>query len=203
MSAVGKGKASTDDYAWWGQSPWPEFCFTFAAGLAPEEVLHRLQLTEDHEQEGFAAIEVGHADGGSIMVEWAGHAGTLSDVVRDLSTGTSIASITRNVNYHSRFVHAIDGQTVASLDPMFPHWAGGAEPERLRQDLEELGMIPEFGPDDEDGFFPHYIEAALALAERRTGVRLEPRHLQRGALPYRASIARYYDQFESPSPEPA
>ncbi|MFC0862404.1 DUF6461 domain-containing protein [Sphaerimonospora cavernae] len=201
MSAVGKGKATTDDYAWWGQSRWPEFCFTFISGLAPEEVLRRLRLTEDREQEGFATIEVGDADGGSIMVEWAGHAGIIHDVVRTLSLGTSMASVTRNVNHHSRFVHAIDGRVVASLDPMFPNWAFSDEPERLRQDLDDLGMLPQRGPDDEDGFFARYIEAALALAEQRTGVRLEPRHLQASALRYRASIARYYDPPHGAFPE--
>ncbi|WP_433348337.1 DUF6461 domain-containing protein [Microtetraspora malaysiensis] len=204
LNAFGKGKANTGDYAWWGQSRWPEFCFTFAAGLAPEDVLHRLRLTEDREQAGFATIEVGPADGGSIMVEWAGQAGILRDVVRDLSLGTSIASVERNVNHHSHFIHAIDGRTVASLDPMFPNWTYSAEPEQLRQDLEELGMISEANHDDDDdsdGFFPHYIEAALALAERRTGVRLEPRHLQRDALSHRASIARYYDRPDGTFPE--
>jgi hypothetical protein len=164
--------------------------------LTPEEVLHRLRLTEDREQEGFATIEVGRADGGSIMVEWAGDAGILRDVVRDLSLGTSMVSVTRNVNHRSHFIHAIDGRVVASLDPMFPNWIYSDEPERLRQDLDELGMLPQPRPedDDEDGFFAYYIEAALALAERRTGVRLEPRHLQPDALPHRASIARYYDR---------
>lgn len=55
-------------------------------------------------------------------------------------------------------------------------------------------MLPQPRPEDEDGFFAYYIEAALALAERRTGVRLESRHLQPDALPHRASTARYYDR---------
>lgn len=201
MSAAGKSKATTGDYAWWGQSRRPEFCFSFIAALTPEDVLRRLGLTEDPEQEGFATVEVGPADGGSVMVEWGGSAGILRDVVRDLSAGTSMASISRNVNHHSHFVHAIDGRTVAYLDPMFPEWTLSADPGRLRQDLEELGMLPEFDPDDDDGFFPQYIEAALALAERCTGVRLERRHLQPGALPYRASIARYYEAPEGTFPE--
>ncbi|MCT9934958.1 DUF6461 domain-containing protein [Planotetraspora sp. A-T 1434] len=201
MSAVGKGEATTSDYAWWSRIRGPEFCFTFAAGLAPDDVLHRLHLSENREQEGPFTIEVGRADGGSIMVEWGGIAGILRDVVRDLSPGTSIASLTRDVNHRSHFIHAIDGRTVTHLDPMFPHWAGSAEPERLRQDLEELGMIPEIDPDDDDGFFPYHIEGALALTERCTGVRLEPRHLQRDTLPHRASIARYYNRSESEFPE--
>ncbi|XVQ86986.1 DUF6461 domain-containing protein [Microbispora siamensis] len=201
MSAAGKSKATTGDYAWWGQSRWPEFCFSFVAGLTPEDVLRRLKLTEDPEQEGYGTVEVGPADGGSVMVEWGGSAGILRDVVRHLSPGTSMASISRNVNHHSHFVHAVDGRTVAYLDPMFPHWTLSADPERLHQDLEELGMLPEFDPDDDDGFFPQYIEAALALAERRTGVRLELRHLRPGALPYRASIARYYEAPEGTFPE--
>ncbi|WP_424536663.1 DUF6461 domain-containing protein [Sphaerisporangium viridialbum] len=156
-------------------------------------------MTEDPEQEGFATIEVGRATGGSIMVEWDGYAGILRDVVRALSPGTSIASVERNVNHHSHFIHAVDGYIVARLDPAFAHWSDSTDPERLREDLDELGMIVDIDPERE--VFPPYIEGALALAERRTGVRMEPRHLQRGALPHRASIARYYESPEGAFPE--
>ncbi|MFF5111477.1 DUF6461 domain-containing protein [Streptosporangium sp. NPDC000509] len=197
---VGDRRVTTDVYAWWSQSGWERaaFCFTFIADLAPEEVLRRLGLTEDPEQEGFATIEVGRAPGGSIMVE-AGNAGILRDVVRALSQGTSIVSVERNVNHHSHFVHAVDGHIVERLVPMFAHWGDSTDPERLKQDLEELGMLWDFDPDPE--VFPPYIEGALALAERRTGVRLEPRHLQPGALSHRASIARYYESPEGAFPE--
>ncbi|MER5624009.1 DUF6461 domain-containing protein [Streptosporangium sp. NPDC002544] len=192
--------ATTDVYAWWSHSGWAPaaFCFTFIADLAPEDVLRRLGLTEDPEQQGFATIEVGRAVGGSIMVE-CGHAGILRDVVHALSPGTSIASVERNVNYHSHFVHAVDGHIVARLDPMYAHWSDSTDPERLKEDLEELGMIWDFDPERE--VFPPYIEGALALAERRTGVRLEPRHLQPGALPHRASIAGYYESPQGTFPE--
>ncbi|MGW4644702.1 DUF6461 domain-containing protein [Sphaerisporangium sp. NPDC004334] len=197
---VGDRRATTDVYAWWSQSGWAPaaFCFTFIADLTPEDVLRRLALTEDPEQEGFATIEVGRAAGGSIMVECGG-AGILRDVVHALSLGTSIASVERNVNYHSHFVHAVDGHIVARLDPMYAHWRDSTDPERLKKDLEELGMIWDLDPERE--VFPPYIEGALALAERRTGVRLEPRHLQPGALPHRASIARYYESPEGTFPE--
>jgi Family of unknown function (DUF6461) len=197
---AGDRRATTDVYAWWGQSRWAPaaFCFTFIADLAPEEVLRRLGLTEDPEQEGYATIEVGRAAGGSIMVE-CGHAGILRDVVHALSPGTSIASVERNVNYHSHFVHAVDGHIIARLDPMHAHWGDSTNPERLKEDLEELGMIWDFDPECE--VFPPYIEGALALAERHTGVRLEPRHLQPGALSHRASIARYYESPEGTFPK--
>ncbi|GAB3910868.1 hypothetical protein GCM10027612_87490 [Microbispora bryophytorum subsp. camponoti] len=110
-----------------------------------------------------------------------------------------MASAERNVNYHSHFVHAVDGHIVDRLVPMFAHWRDSTDPERLKQDLEELGMLWDFDPDPE--VFPPYVEGALALAERRTGVRLEPRHLQPGALPHRASIARYYASPEGTFPE--
>ncbi|WP_162641231.1 DUF6461 domain-containing protein [Streptosporangium sp. 'caverna'] len=198
---AGDRRATTDVYAWWGQSRWAPaaFCFTFIADLAPEEVLRRLGLTEDPEQQGFATIEVGRAAGGSIMAEWDGHAGILRDVVHTLSQGTSIASVSRNVNHHSHFVHAVDGHIIARLDPMYAHWSDSTSPERLKEDLEELGMIWDFDPERE--VFPPYIEGALALAERHTGVRLEPRHLQPGALPHRASIARYYESPEGTFPK--
>nr|WP_281178609.1 DUF6461 domain-containing protein [Streptosporangium amethystogenes] len=82
----GDRAATTDVYAWWSRSGWAPaaFCFTFIADLAPEDVLRRLGLTEDPEKEGYATIKVGHAAGGSIMVE-EGHAGILRDVVHALS----------------------------------------------------------------------------------------------------------------------
>ncbi|WP_182908887.1 DUF6461 domain-containing protein [Microbispora sp. H13382] len=199
MILTGDRRATTDVYAWWSQSGWSRaaFCLTFIADLTPEEVLSRLGLTEDPGQEGFATIEVGRAPGGSIMAE-CGHAGILGDVVHALSQGTSIASVERNVNHHSHFVHAVDGHVVTRLVPMFAHWSDSTDPERLKQDLEELGMLWDFDPDPEA--FPPYIEGALALAERRTGVRLEPGHLRPGGLPHRASIARYYESAEGTSP---
>lgn len=197
---AGDRHAATDAYAWWSRSVWTQaaFCFTFIADLTPEEVLCRLGLTEDPEQEGFATVEVGRAPGGSIMVECGG-AGILRDVVHALSQGTSIASVERNVNHYSHFVHAVDGRVVDRLDPMFAHWSDSTDPERLKRDLEELGMLWDFDPDSE--VFPPYVEGALALAERRTGVRLEPRHLEPGALSHRASIARYYESPEGTFPE--
>ncbi|MEU4508696.1 DUF6461 domain-containing protein [Nonomuraea wenchangensis] len=200
VSVAGERTATTDDYGWLSRSSWgpAAFCITFIAGLAPEQVLHRLRLTEDPEQEGPATVEVGCAPGGSIMVE-DGRAGILREVVHTLSRGTSIASVERNVNYHSHFVHAVDGHVVERLVPMYAHWGDSTDPERLKRDLEELGMLWDFDPDPDA--FPPYIEGALALAERRTGVRLEPHHLQPGALPHRASIARYYESPAGAFPE--
>ncbi|MFS1301156.1 DUF6461 domain-containing protein [Streptosporangium longisporum] len=197
---AGEREATTDAYAWWSRSQWVRatFCLTFMAHLTPEEVLRRLGLTEDPEQQGFATVEIGSATGGSIMVE-CGHAGILRDVVLTLSAGTLIASVERNVNHHSRFVHAVDGHVATRLDPMFAHWSDSTDPERLKEDLEELGMIWDFDPERE--VYRPYIEGALALAERRTGVRLEPHHLRPGGLPHRASIARYYESPEGTFPE--
>ncbi|MEU7889836.1 DUF6461 domain-containing protein [Microbispora bryophytorum] len=110
-----------------------------------------------------------------------------------------MASAERNANYHSHCVHAVDGHIVDRFVSMFAHWRDSTDPEWLKQDLEELGMLWDFDPDPE--VFPPYVEGALALAERRTGVRLEPRHLQPGALPHRASIARYYESPEGTFPE--
>jgi len=200
LIVAGDRRAATDVYAWWSGSAWAPaaFCFTFIADLTPEEVLRRLGLTEDPEQEGFGTVELGRAPGGSIMVE-CGAAGIFRDVVHALSQGTSIASVERNVNHYSHFVHAVDGRVVDRLDPMFAHWSDSTDPDRLKRDLEELGMLWDFDPEAE--VFPPYVEGALALAERRTGVRLEPRHLQPGGLPHRASIARYYDGPEGTFPE--
>ncbi|RJL23297.1 hypothetical protein D5H75_33595 [Bailinhaonella thermotolerans] len=84
---------------------------------------------------------------------------------------------------------------VARLDPLYPGWDDSTDPDALRRDLADLGLIGEDDQDDdgEDGAdrYDHAVNAAFALAERRTGVRLEPGHVN-GELPYRAPIARYY-----------
>ncbi|MGW5264977.1 hypothetical protein ACWEQG_28705 [Microbispora sp. NPDC004025] len=65
-----------------------------------------------------------------------------------------------------------------------PIYAGPAE------SIRSKGRIPDL----------HEHRFAPALAELRTGVRLEPGHLRPGGLPHRASIAHYYESPEGTSP---
>lgn len=199
-------RATTQDYLWWeefrsslGVSG---FCFTLVAGLQPAEVLERLAVKPDEPLQAEGYIEVGPAEGGSIIVEPAGYMGIMRDAVRPLSAATVLASVHNNVNQHARFIYAVDGKVITGLDPMFPdepRW--GAEPDRLLPHLEDLGLVDEFDEDDEEWQAPRgrFVEAALALAERCTGIRLTPEQV-RGPLPHAASVAHLYEVRDGQAP---
>lgn len=191
-------RATTQDYLWWEEFrsslDVSGFCFTLVAGLHPIEVLERLAVEPGEHLPAQGCIEVGPADGGSVIIEPAGYMGIMRDAVRPLSSATVLASVHNNIDQHATFIYAVNGKVITGLDPMFPdepRW--GAEPDRLLPHLEDLGLADEFEEDDEwqacDG---RYIEAALALAERCTGIRLTPDHV-RGPLPYAASVTHLYE----------
>ncbi|RBQ16895.1 hypothetical protein DP939_27915 [Spongiactinospora rosea] len=191
-------RATAQDFLWWEdfQSSLgiSGFCFTLVAGLQPAEVLQRLAVNPDEPLQAEGYIEVGPAEGGSVIVEPAGYMGIMRDAVRPLSAGTVLASVHNNIDQHARFIYAADGKVITGLDPMFPdepRW--GAEPDRLLPDLEDLGLADEFDEDEEwQEPGEQFVEAALALAERCTGIRLTPEQV-RGPLPYAASVAHLYE----------
>lgn len=142
------------------------FCATFVRGLTPHEALARLgiDVCDGDDDEGIdeGLISARSAEGGTILSEWNGFAGTLDEVLRPLSAGTVTASVFVNVNRVASFVHYVDGREVLSFDPLFP----GDEddmPEEYLADRIELGLV---GDKSEGG-----LAAALLLAERITGVR--------------------------------
>ncbi|WP_155354025.1 DUF6461 domain-containing protein [Acrocarpospora macrocephala] len=192
MTTEGQGLAAVGDYNWvpqarkFGQG----FCASFISGLASSDVIERLELREEPGRQGPDTVQIGTVEGGAIMIEYGGQAGVLLPVIRQLSQGTEIASVTRSDHHRSRFVHARDRYVISSFDPMFPEWHTSREPDDLRRNLEDLGMLVRSSGDD-DGFFDQYLEGAFALAERYTGVRLRDYHIHQG-LPHRASIAHYY-----------
>lgn len=192
---------TADDYHWLEEFDYrfdSGFCFTFAKALDPADVLRRLRAVDDPDYIGPGGIEVGTASGGSVMIEWGGYAGIMRDVVRDLSAGAVIASVKRNVNWKATFLYAVDGQVRARFDPMYRGYSPTRHPDDQLLDGEYLDMIPDY-QDPGDGFIDRHLQAALALAEHRTGVRLEPRHLQ--SMPSYASIAHYYSPEHGGAPE--
>jgi hypothetical protein len=176
--------------------------------LEPDEVLRRIAAIEpggSGDADDVYRIEVGPASGGSVIVDIAGYAGIMRDVVRELSRGTVLATVQRNINFHARFLYAADGEVITGLDPMFadePRW--GTQSDRLLDDLGDLGMVDEFDDEDDDedwnddGFVERDTRAALALAERCTGVRLEIDHV-RGPL-RAASVAHLYNRHDGQAP---
>jgi hypothetical protein len=143
------------------------FCATFVRGLTPHEALTRLGIDifdgDDEEgdfEEGLICARP--AEGGTILSESNGFAGTLPEVLRPLSAGTVTASVFVNVNMVASFDHYADGRHILTFDPLF----GGDEdgiPEDYLADRIELGLA---GDKSEGG-----LAAALLLAERITEVR--------------------------------
>ncbi|MEU1883730.1 DUF6461 domain-containing protein [Streptosporangium sp. NPDC020072] len=138
---------------------------------------------DDPDYIGPGGIEVGTASGGSVMIEWGAYAGIMRDVVRDLPAGALIAG----VNWHATFLYAVDGQVRARFDPMYRGYSPIRHLDDQLLDGEYLDMIPGY-QDPGDGFIDRHLQAALALAEHRTGARLEPQHLQ--PMPLYATTTR-------------
>ncbi|MFI7041830.1 DUF6461 domain-containing protein [Microbispora rosea] len=152
------------DYDWLDDDA---FCATFVRGLTPHEALARLgiEVFDGDDEEGEideGLISARLAEGGTILSEWNGFAGTLDEVLRPLSAGTVTASVFVNVNMVASFEHYVDGRSVLSFDPLFPGDEDGL-PEDYLADRVELGLV---GDESEGG-----LAAALLLAERITEVR--------------------------------
>ncbi|WP_433366292.1 DUF6461 domain-containing protein [Streptosporangium sp. CA-115845] len=143
------------------------FCATFVRGLTPHEALARLGIEvfdgDDEEGEIEEGLICAHqAEGGTILSESNGFAGTLDEVLRPLSAGTVTASVFVNVNLVADFDHYADGRSILSFDPLYPGDEDGSAKDYLA-DRIELGLV---GDKSEGG-----LAAALRLAERITGVR--------------------------------
>ncbi|MFI6800116.1 DUF6461 domain-containing protein [Streptosporangium canum] len=143
------------------------FCATHVRGLTPHEALARLGIEvfdgDDEEGEIEEGLICAHpAEGGTILGEWNGFAGTLDEVLRPLSAGTVTASVFVNVNRVASFDHYAEGRKLLSFDPLIPHETDNIQTDYLA-DRIELGLV--------HGNSGGGLAAARQLAERITGVR--------------------------------
>ncbi|MFC4586049.1 DUF6461 domain-containing protein [Sphaerisporangium corydalis] len=180
------GGVTAADYAWFREEPGESLCrsggcLTFVRDMSPEEAFHRLGVTPEPAGRGVVPDPTdgpGHlisaypAIGGTVLLEGGGYAGTLAEVTRRLSAGTAMAAVSLGTASGLEFLFAADGQAVTGFRPDEPHERWGRDPDRLLGHMRDLGM-PVDG--DDDGFDP--LGAALALAERATGVRVTRAHL--------------------------
>jgi Family of unknown function (DUF6461) len=184
-------EATAGDYAWFNDHWLREaFCITLIRGLDQAEVLRRiggersrprsLTVAEAGERSNsFRAgypqlVLVARADGWSVAVEDNGWEGSRPEVLRALSGGTQAVSVYRNVNALGYFSYAVDGGLLARFELLFPQRRWGGQPDLLLPRMRAVGLDP-------DASEPPYGEvdtAALALAERITGVRLDPSMLE-------------------------
>ena len=152
------------DYDWIDDEA---FCVTFVRGLTPREALDRLgvEVFDGDDDEGDyeeGLVSARPAEGGTILSESLGFAGTLPEVLVKLSPGTVTASVFRNVNAVASFVHYADGREILNFDWLFP---GDDASGPYLAERTELGLAGE----DAEGDLPE----ALKLAERLTGVRAD------------------------------
>jgi hypothetical protein len=180
-------EATAADYAWF-KDHWlrQAFCLSLVRGLDEAELLRRLggersqpgtlTLAEAGELAGsFHAgypqiILAAKADGWSVAVENNGWEGSRPEVLRALSQGTQAVSVYQNVNALRSFNHAVDGEVLVTFEPLFPEQRWGSQPDLLLPQMRAVGL----DPDRQEPPYGEVDTAAMALAERLTGVHLDP-----------------------------
>ena len=188
--------ATALDYTWFSDR-FPglaeAYCLTLVKGLTPAGLLGRLgareecrvtgaeellepayQAWEEHEGERLfvAATAVGDW---ALAVEPNGYLGTLDEAIIPLSKGTRLVSHFRNVNAVDHFYWLDDGDVCLHFEPLFPTDRDGSDPDGLVEAMRQVGFDLDENDDASDEF---NTEAAFALAEHLTGVRLTPEVLE-------------------------
>ena len=178
--------ATAADYAWFDEHCEDlagAYCLTLVQGLTPEQVVDRLggrdtvRLTGLRElvahQRDARGVAVTAVAGWALIVEVGGTLGVTDEVAVALSAGTTLVSHFRNVDAVDRFLFVCDGDVRLDFEPMFPTTREGSDPDGLLREMEQAGFdLADEDVDDLDDLEFVHSEAAFALAERLTGVRL-------------------------------
>ena len=177
----------TERYSWWKQAG---HCVTLFSNITAARVLAAMSAEssavvrgvaelsepafETWDDTGGDALMVGVADldGWALMVEVNGYVGVTDRLIEPLARGRVIVSHFQNVNAVDRFTWWRDGKVALTFEPLFPDQRSGATPDVLIDSMREVGF-PVDGSAYDDGEF-HQSEAAFALAERVTAVRIGP-----------------------------
>ena len=183
--------ATAADYAWFEERPGglsEAYCLTLARGLTPAQFLARLNARPDvprtgvgelfepsmdmwdevPEKELLVGVTTVPGDGGdwALAVEVNGYLGATPEVIVPLSAGTRVVSHYANGGYS--FYWAEVGDIRLYFVPLDPDFREGSTPDALVDAMREAGFdLSEDGQNVE-----HPMEAAMALAERLTGVRI-------------------------------
>ncbi|MBP2476948.1 hypothetical protein JOF53_005820 [Crossiella equi] len=181
------------DYEWLGELPLgAAFCFAFVRGVDEAEVLRRFgadpdsarpmtldeidRAQQDAQPDALLLAAVTKVGDWVVVVEPNGFQSTLDEVLSAVSAGGEVLSVYRNLDAVGQISHAVDGRLRTAFDQLVPYLRWGGLPDALLPVMLAVGLDPDGGtPPDPDG-------AALALAERVTGIRLTPETLS-GALP--------------------
>jgi hypothetical protein len=162
------------------------YCVTLAGALTPADLLEALGAEPGPRIAGVAGLFepsfdawsqrqgdelfVGVAAVGdwSLMVEVNGYLGVTSSALRPLSRGRTIVAHHRNIDAVDHFVWLADGELLLHFEPLSPYRRDGSRADGFLVEMRESGfrLDPDAELDDRN------TEAAFALAERITGVRL-------------------------------
>ncbi|MDH6217013.1 DUF6461 domain-containing protein [Streptomyces pseudovenezuelae] len=176
------------DYAWLRERHAglrDAYCITLAGAIGPQELLAAVgagpgtRITgvaglfepsfDCWERAAGAELFVGVAALGdwAVMVEVNGYLGVSSPAIRTVSAGRTVVS-----HYYAdamdRFLWLADGELLLRFEPLHPSRREGSGADRFLVEMRESGF--RLDPDQELDL--QGAEAAFALAERITGVRL-------------------------------
>ncbi|MER7765380.1 DUF6461 domain-containing protein [Kitasatospora sp. NPDC096140] len=197
--------AHATDYTWFEQR-YPVLgeahCLTHVQGIPADELLRRFdalpgrevsgldavieawETFDDGEDEDAAAllgedddrllVAVTELDGWALAVEPYGYLGSLHDLVPGLSDGTRLVSHYRNVNAADSFHWWEHGSCRLHFEPLFADQRHGSD--AAASGIPEL--LTACGFDLGGERYELHTEAAFALAERLTDVRLDPERLE-------------------------
>ncbi|MGX1270832.1 DUF6461 domain-containing protein [Streptomyces phaeoluteigriseus] len=184
--------ATTADYTWFEEG-FPElaqaYCFTLVRGLAPAEILRRLQGREEPALTGveeiveaaFARLELDRArqliamtpvGDWTLMIEPNGYLGVDEGTALPASVGTSWVSHFVNINGVDSFLWAENGTKRLAFEPGLPDHRWGTTPDEHLEAMHRIGF--QFWAETSDTAENLSEPAAFALAEHLTGVRITP-----------------------------
>ncbi|MGW4891895.1 DUF6461 domain-containing protein [Kitasatospora sp. NPDC004240] len=206
--------AHADDFTWFtaGYDFLSEaHCVTMVEGITPEDLLRRFAAVPGRRVTGLAAVVAAHdlfedgedadvpvevgddpllvavteLDGWAVAVEVNGYLGTIWELLPRLAEGTRMVSHYRNCNAVDSFHWWEHGRNRLHFEPLFPAQRDGedAEAPGIPELLEHCG----FDLREEGTTKNLHTEAAFALAERLTDVRLTEERL--GAADFRLGYA--------------
>lgn len=183
--------ATAEDYGWIRE--WRSglllnaYCLTFVRATTPDELLDELSVGHREPRRGASEVSVAAsaawdthqgrgcyvavttAGGWSVMFEDNGWIGATPATAIAVSEGTTFVSHYGNVNALDAFTWAEDAALQVSFEPLFPYRREGAKADDIAPVMREVGFDLRDGPERS---FDRTTEAAFALGERLTGVRV-------------------------------
>ncbi|GGP87782.1 DUF6461 domain-containing protein [Streptomyces melanogenes] len=189
--------ATAADYVWLNER-FPDlaeaYCFTLVHNLAPLDVLARLEGHSEPSRSGVEAIVAAAFDlldrsdhtrqfiamttvgEWTLMIEPVGYLGVTEERALPASAGTRWVSHFVNINGHDSFLWAQDTTQRLTFEPAIPDRRRGTTPDDLLPVMHHCGF--QFWGETSDTEEHLAAEAAFALAEHLSGVRITPELLQ-------------------------